>query len=287
MSVTLILFCVPQVGEWAAMWSELLAKAQQHHCYYSGWASGAFACTAFRKEMFLLLSWSHTCMPLIPVACVKTCIYTYILYGFSFETGGGCCFGSGVVESGWLVGGWLCHVVGPQPRELTQTGQWDIHTIPCDAMMSILNRGSCYAMLCGGGCGLRSDVVGWLVPLVVGLLCHVVFLVVHSPFSLFWVLSLLWLSFSLHFCCCFTLIIKVFFSQPMTFLTFTLLILSPILLVGEGVSSCVGLSCWLNPNSCRIGGRQHRWGRTIRIQSVTLAFKLRFIYAGSSCCNNL
>ena len=39
----------------------------------------------------------------------------------------------------------LCHVgkrlggVGPQPRELTQTGHWDINSIPCDTMMSILS----------------------------------------------------------------------------------------------------------------------------------------------------
>ena len=144
-----------------------------------------------------------------------------------------------------------------------------------------INRGSC-AMLCGGGCGLVGWLAGWFVGSWVAVSCGVCFgcsfpllpvlgfvtLVIILP-----ILLLLLLLYLLSY-----LIIKVFLSQPMSFLTFTLLILSPILLVGEGVSSCVGLSCLLNPNSCRIGGRQHRWGRIIRIQSVTLAFKLCRIF---------
>lgn len=42
--------------------------------------------------------------------------------------------------------------------------------------------------------------------------------------------------------------IKLFVSQPTSFLLFTLLILSPVLLVGEQVSDCVGLGCWLGLN---------------------------------------
>ena len=65
----------------------------------------------------------------------------------------------------------LCHVgkrlggAGPQPRELTQTGQWDVHSIPCDAMMSILTRAvvvQCHVVvLVAWGVVLLGLVGGW------------------------------------------------------------------------------------------------------------------------------
>ena len=68
----------------------------------------------------------------------------------------------------------LCHVggVGPQPRQLTGAGQWDIHSIPCDAMTSIL-------MGAVGMCGLLwlRDWLGlWLhhvlfIPPALGFFC--------------------------------------------------------------------------------------------------------------------
>ena len=54
--------------------------------------------------------------------------------------------------------------------------------------------------------------------------------------------------FALLACMAFTLPIKLSLSQPTSFFTFTLLILSPIPLWGKWVSECMELGCWLGLN---------------------------------------
>lgn len=59
--------------------------------------------------------------------------------------------------------------------------------------------------------------------------------------------------FLVHIIFYFTLIIKLFLSQPTSF-TFVFQILLPIPLGREGVSGCVVLSCWLGSNHDRKDG---------------------------------
>ena len=64
--------------------------------------------------------------------------------------------------------------------------------------------------------------------------------------------------FLVHIIFYFTLVIKLFLSQPTSF-TFVFPILLPIPLGREGVSGCVVLSCWLGSNHDRKDG-EGQWG---------------------------
>ena len=75
---------------------------------------------------------------------------------------------SSFARSAVLAGGWG---VGPRRGQLTPTGQWDVHSIPCDAMTSTLTGA---VDMCGGFCCSGLAASGER-------LCHVpLVLVVHS-----------------------------------------------------------------------------------------------------------
>lgn len=52
----------------------------------------------------------------------------------------------------------------------------------------------------------------------------------------------------LSLCVQISFLIKLCLSHPMSFLTFTLLILSPVQLAGQLASSCTGALCWSGLN---------------------------------------
>ena len=85
-----------------------------------------------------------------------------------------------------------------------------------------------------------------------------------------------WMNSLFRFACScesFALPIKLSLCQPTSFLTFTLLILSPVPLKGEWVSSCVGLSCLRGLNHDTLSARltvhgQYTWS-TLLVQTCS------------------